>query len=247
MRTIIWFCWFWLQLIGLLPVLHKGKKALQQGKNAEVDQLVEKMVPKWANGLLKLAGVTVDVKGKENIPSNQAVVFVANHRSYYDIPLMLTSLDKPHPLVAKKEIEKIIRSCGSYTKKADYIIKIAQSLITNYNGVVPNDRAYLESLPGVGRKTANVVLSNLFNVPTIAVDTHVERVSKRLKIARSKDSVLGVEKKLMKMIPENLWSRSHHQLVLFGRYICKARSPLCEECKFYDDCSSKDKKKLYQK
>lgn len=107
MRTIIWFCWFWLQLIGLLPVLHKGKKALQQGKNAEVDQLVEKMVPKWANGLLKLAGVTVDVKGKENIPSNQAVVFVANHRSYYDIPLMLTSLDKPHPLVAKKEIEKI--------------------------------------------------------------------------------------------------------------------------------------------
>lgn len=145
---------------------------------------------------------------------------------------------------SKKEIEKIIRSCGSYTKKADYIIKIAQSLITNYNGVVPNDRAYLESLPGVGRKTANVVLSNLFSVPTIAVDTHVERVSKRLKIARSKDSVLGVEKKLMKMIPENLWSRSHHQLVLFGRYICKARSPLCEECKFYDDCSSKDKKKI---
>lgn len=156
--------------------------------------------------------------------------------SYYDIYGLAKA--------SKKEIEKIIRSCGSYTKKADYIIKIAQSLITNYNGVVPNDRAYLESLPGVGRKTANVVLSNLFNVPTIAVDTHVERVSKRLKIARSKDSVLGVEKKLMKMIPENLWSRSHHQLVLFGRYICKARSPLCEECKFYDDCSSKDKKKI---
>lgn len=144
---------------------------------------------------------------------------------------------------SKKDIERIIRSCGSYTKKSGYIIEIAKSLVENYNGVVPNDREYLESLPGVGRKTANVVLSNLYNVPCIAVDTHVERVSKRLKIARKLDSVLVVEKKLMKMIPQDLWSRSHHQLVLFGRYICKARGPLCGECAFYDDCTSKDKKK----
>jgi endonuclease-3 len=143
----------------------------------------------------------------------------------------------------KKDIESIIRSCGSYTKKSAYIIEIAKSLIINYNGIVPNNREYLESLPGVGRKTANVVLSNLFNVPCIAVDTHVERVSKRLKIARSLDSVLVVEKKLMKMIPQELWSRSHHQLVLFGRYICKARGPECGRCAFYDDCTSKDKKK----
>lgn len=143
----------------------------------------------------------------------------------------------------KKDIERIIRSCGSYTKKSGYIIDIAQSLVENYNGVVPNDREYLDSLPGVGRKTANVVLSNLFNVPCIAVDTHVERVSKRLKIARKLDSVLVVEKKLMKMIPQELWSRSHHQLVLFGRYICKARGPECNQCTFYDDCTSKDKKK----
>ena len=143
----------------------------------------------------------------------------------------------------KKDIEGIIRSCGSYTKKSGYIIDIAKSLVENYNGVVPNDREYLESLPGVGRKTANVVLSNLYNVPCIAVDTHVERVSKRLKIARKLDSVLTVEKKLMKMIPQDLWSRSHHQLVLFGRYICKARAPECNLCAFYDDCTSKDKKK----
>ncbi len=143
----------------------------------------------------------------------------------------------------KKDIERIIRSCGSYTKKSGYIIDIAKSLVENYNGVVPNDREYLESLPGVGRKTANVVLSNLFNVPCIAVDTHVERVSKRLKIARKLDSVLVVEKKLMKMIPKELWSRSHHQLVLFGRYICKARGPECSQCAFYDDCNCKDKKK----
>lgn len=144
----------------------------------------------------------------------------------------------------KKDIERIIRSCGSYTKKASYIVEIAKSLIENYNGVVPNDREYLESLPGVGRKTTNVVLSNLFNVPCIAVDTHVERVSKRLKIARKSDSVLTVEKKLMKMIPKDLWSRSHHQLVLFGRYICKARGPECDKCAFYDDCTSKDKRRI---
>lgn len=142
----------------------------------------------------------------------------------------------------KKDIERIIRSCGSYTKKSSYIIEIAKSLVDNYNGVVPNDREYLENLPGVGRKTANVVLSNLFDVPCIAVDTHVERVSKRLKIARKGDSVLIVEKKLMKIIPKELWSRSHHQLVLFGRYICKARGPECYKCAFYDDCTSKEKK-----
>ena len=143
----------------------------------------------------------------------------------------------------KKDIERIIRSCGSYTKKSSYIIEIAKSLVENYNGIVPNNREYLESLPGVGRKTANVVLSNLYDVPCIAVDTHVERVSKRLKIARKLDSVLVVEKKLMKMIPQDLWSKSHHQLVLFGRYMCKARGPECSKCAFYDDCSSKDKKK----
>ena len=86
------------------------------------------------------------------------------------------------------------------------------------------------------------MLSNLFDVPTIAVDTHVERVSKRLKIARKNDDVLKVEKKLQKMIPMDLWSKSHHQMVLFGRYICKARGPECEKCAFYDDCKCKEKK-----
>lgn len=143
----------------------------------------------------------------------------------------------------KKDIENIIKSVGSFTKKSDYIIKIAQSLVDNYNGVVPNDREYLESLPGVGRKTANVVLSTLFDVPAIAVDTHVERVSKRLKIARKSDSVLNIEKKLMKIIPKELWSRTHHQMVLFGRYICKAKKPLCNECLFNDECPFYNKHK----
>ena len=134
------------------------------------------------------------------------------------------------------EVEEIIRSLGSFTKKARYIVQIAQRLVEDYNGKVPNDRVYLESLPGVGRKTCNVVLSNLFDVPAIAVDTHVERVSKRLSLASKKDSVQVVEKKLMKKFPKEKWSKLHHQLVLFGRYQCKAVKPECENCKLKDFC-----------
>ena len=136
----------------------------------------------------------------------------------------------------KKDIEKIIYSCGNYKKKATYIIELSKKLINDYNGIVPNDRNYLESLPGVGRKTTNVVLSNLFDVPAIAVDTHVERVSKRLNLANEKDSVIKVENKLMKKIPKNKWSRVHHQLVLFGRYTCKSIKPECDKCLLKDYC-----------
>jgi len=140
-----------------------------------------------------------------------------------------------------KEIESIIRPCGSYTKKAYYIKTIALKLVNDYNGTVPNNREYLESLPGVGRKTCNVVLSNLYNVPAIAVDTHVVRVSVRLNFAKKNDSVLTIEKKLMKKIPKESWSRIHHQLVLFGRYKCKAIKPDCKNCPFIEYCQEKNK------
>ena len=142
----------------------------------------------------------------------------------------------------RKEIERIIRPVGSFTKKASYLISIAQSLGKDYNGTVPNNREYLESLPGVGRKTCNVVLSNLYDLPAIAVDTHVERVSKRLRLAYQKDSVWQVEQKLMKKFPKEKWSRLHHQLVLFGRYNCKAIKPECDECKLKNYCSYYQKK-----
>lgn len=135
-----------------------------------------------------------------------------------------------------KEIEKIIRPCGSYTKKSFYIKTIAERLLQDYNGIVPNNREYLESLPGVGRKTCNVVLSNIYNVPAIAVDTHVSRVSKRLNLAKETDDVFTIEKKLMKKLPKSSWSKVHHQLVLFGRYKCKAINPECENCIFKDYC-----------
>ena len=143
-----------------------------------------------------------------------------------------------------KEIGKIIYPVGTYTKKSKYIITIAQRLVKDYGGKVPNDRAYLESLPGVGRKTCNVVLANIYNVPAIAVDTHVARVAKRLKLAKANDDVLTIEKKLMKFLPKERWSKAHHQLVLFGRYICKSQKPDCLNCLFQDKCPYFQKNKL---
>jgi len=135
-----------------------------------------------------------------------------------------------------KILENIIRPVGTYQRKSIYIKEIANRLVNEQNGIVPNNREYLESLPGVGRKTTNVVLSNLFDEPAIAVDTHVERVSKRLKLASSKDSVLAIENKLMKKFPKEKWSRLHHQLVLFGRYTCKSQKPNCTSCPFNGNC-----------
>lgn len=136
----------------------------------------------------------------------------------------------------KEDIIDIIRPCGNMNKKSEYIVNIAKSLVENYNGIVPNDREYLESLPGVGRKTANVVLGNIYNVPTFAVDTHVERVSKRLGFALENDDVLTIERKLMKLFPEDKWVYLHHQLLLFGRHTCLSRNPLCENCKMKKFC-----------
>ena len=130
-----------------------------------------------------------------------------------------------------KDIEKIIYPVGTYHRKAEYIQIVAKELVEKYNGIVPNDRVFLESLPGVGRKTCNVVLSNIYNVPAIAVDTHVKRVAKRLQIT-DKEDVLKIENDLMKFFPKNKWSRVHHQLVLFGRYICKSQNPDCKNCPF---------------
>ena len=134
------------------------------------------------------------------------------------------------------DIANIIKSIGTFRKKAIFVKEIATILNEKYGGVVPNDRKSLEKMPGVGRKTTNVVLSVLFNVPAIAVDTHVSRVSKRLGLAKENDDVSIIEKKLMKKFDKNTWSRRHHQLVLFGRYHCKAISPNCSNCKLKNIC-----------
>ena len=136
-------------------------------------------------------------------------------------------------------IESIIRPVGSYHKKASYIKNIACILNDKYNGIVPRDRNKLMELPGVGRKTVNVFLSEFYGENYIAVDTHVERVAKRLGLAKERDNVLVVEKKLMKKFKHDEWGKRHLQLVLFGRYFCKAIKPLCDTCMIKDLCKKK--------
>lgn len=137
---------------------------------------------------------------------------------------------------SEEDVMRLIHSIGLYKNKSRNIINLAKELVKRFNGEVPSKREELESLPGVGRKTANVVLSNCFDYPAFAVDTHVSRVSKRLMIARKDDDVLTIEKKLMKFFPRNCWSRLHHQFIFFGRYKCKAKKPECTDCPFKDSC-----------
>ncbi len=136
----------------------------------------------------------------------------------------------------KDDLIEIVKPLGTASRKGVFVSEIAKILVSQYDGKVPNDRQALENMPGVGRKTANVVLSNLFDVPAIAVDTHVSRVSKRLGLAREDDDVEKVEKKLMRKFAKENWSLRHHQLVLFGRYNCKAKGPDCLNCKLKNDC-----------
>ena len=135
-----------------------------------------------------------------------------------------------------EELQNDIRSIGLYRNKAKNIQKLCQSLLEQFNGQIPSTHKELESLAGVGRKTANVVMSVAFDEPSLAVDTHVERVSKRLGINRWKDNVTQVEDRLCSIIPKERWSRSHHQLIFFGRYHCLARKPKCDICPLLDDC-----------
>ncbi|WP_066061058.1 endonuclease III [Neobacillus soli] len=138
--------------------------------------------------------------------------------------------------VPLEELQNDIRSIGLYRNKAKNIQSLCRMVLEEYHGEIPRDRDELTKLPGVGRKTANVVVSVAFNVPAIAVDTHVERVSKRLGICRWKDSVLEVEKTLMKKVPKGEWSETHHRLIFFGRYHCKAQNPQCPSCPLLDVC-----------
>lgn len=132
-------------------------------------------------------------------------------------------------------LKDYIKTIGLYNSKAKNIIQTCRILIDKYDSEVPQNRKELESLPGVGRKTANVVLNTVFGQPTMAVDTHIFRVSKRTKIAHGKD-VLQVEKSLLRLIPQEYLMNAHHWLILHGRYVCKARKPNCPECIINDLC-----------
>lgn len=135
-----------------------------------------------------------------------------------------------------KVLESYIKTIGLYRNKAKNLKKLAQMIIDEFQGVIPQDQKLLEKLPGVGRKTANVYLAEYYKIPRIAVDTHVSRVSIRLGLAKVGDSPLQVENKLMKIYDRDQWIRLHHQFIHFGRYFCKARNPQCKTCPLLKVC-----------
>lgn len=148
--------------------------------------------------------------------------------------------------LGEERLGQEIYSCGVYKQKSKNIIETCRILEDKYKGRVPETIEELIKLPGVGRKTANVVVSNAFNIPAIAVDTHVFRVSNRLGLANSKN-VIDTERDLMNNIEEKRWTKTHHQLIFLGRRICKARNPLCDQCplrkycKYYKESKSDEK------
>ena len=140
-----------------------------------------------------------------------------------------------------EDIEDIIKPIGLYKNKAKNLKGIVKDLVDRFNGVVPSDKDELMTLPGVGNKTAGVIRAEIFQIPDLPVDTHILRISKRLNLAKKDDEPIDVERKLKKIIPEERWIKSHHQLIHFGRYYCLARSPKCENCKISDMCIYKRK------
>lgn len=143
------------------------------------------------------------------------------------------------------DVEETIKSIGLYRNKAKHIIALSKALVEDFHDQVPYDLKALQSLPGVGRKTANVVRSVAFDIPSFAVDTHVERVSKRLGLAKVEDSVGQVEEALKDQVDQSRWNQGHHDLIFFGRYFCTAKKPKCEQCPFQAFCQ-RDKLATYQ-
>jgi endonuclease III len=152
-------------------------------------------------------------------------------------PALFALADTPEKMVklGEERVRELIKTIGLYRTKAKNVIALSQILATAYGGTVPRDRAALEALPGVGRKTANVVLNIAFGEPTIAVDTHIFRVGNRTGLAPGK-TPLEVEERLMAVVPERYRLHAHHWLILHGRYVCVARRPLCEKCPIADLC-----------
>ena len=140
-----------------------------------------------------------------------------------------------------EDIEEVIKPIGLYKNKAKNLKGIVHDLIYRFNCVVPSNKDELMTLPGVGNKTAGVIRAEIFKIPDLPVDTHILRISKRLKLAKPDDDPYEVEMKLKKIIPEERWIKSHHQLIHFGRYFCLARNPHCSECKISDMCINKKK------
>lgn len=185
-----------------------------------------------------------------------------NHRSNYEMAVAVilsaqttdASVNRVTPVLFEKyptiqslaeadikDIEQVISTLGLYRNKSRSIHGFAEEVMQRYEGQIPDTMEELVTLPGVGRKCANVILAECFHIPSLAVDTHVARVSRRLGLVYQKDDVDTIERKLKKKIPEDRWILSHHQMIFFGRYLCHARNPECNRCPFVESCHEKNK------
>lgn len=162
-------------------------------------------------------------------------------------PALFEAYPTVQDLAAAKQsdVERYIATLGLYRNKARSIIGFARDVVERYNGEIPSSMEDLTSLPGVGRKCANVIRSECFGIPSLAVDTHVSRIAKRLKLAAEKDDVDTIERKLCRKFPKETWISVHHHMIFFGRYLCHARNPECWRCPFVRDC--REKKKYFGK
>jgi endonuclease III len=236
---------------SLFPFLYEGYKApmtmgqsekevkspriLRQARIAEIFRRFEAADPAPRGELLHTNTFTLLVAV---VLSAQATDAGVNRAT----PALFALADTPQKMVAlgEERLRELIKTIGLYPTKAKNVIALSKLLIERHGGVVPQDRAALEDLPGVGRKTANVVLNIAFGVPVIAVDTHIFRVSNRVPLAKG-NTVEAVEAGLEKIVPAHYKLHAHHWLILHGRYICKARKPECGRCLIVDLCRYPDK------
>lgn len=153
-------------------------------------------------------------------------------------PLLFSKYPNVYELAKanQQDVIEIIKPIGLSRNKSKNIILFSKKVVSQYNGIIPNDFILLTTLPGVGRKTANVILVEGYKIPRFPVDTHIERVSKRLGIVSANSSVLDIELELMNLIPKEMWHKAHHLFLFFGRYFCFAKKPMCDKCIFKNQC-----------
>ena len=210
---------------------------MNQVKRSSIFALLSKKIPKPTTELIYKTPFELLISVILSAQATDVSVNKATKKLY-----AVANTPKDISSLGLKNFKKYIKTIGLYNNKAKNIISTCKVLIDKHDGKVPNDRVSLEELPGVGRKTANVILNTVFGEPTIAVDTHIFRVSNRTGIATGKN-VTEVEKKLLRHVPDNFKKNAHHLLILHGRYTCTARSPKCNSCIIFDYCEWKGRKK----
>lgn len=214
------------------------KRNMNKIKALKIIDYLEKLYPtyhnflNYSNNYELLLAVSLSAQTTDKSVNNVTPLLFDKYKS----PLELANANYD-------DVYQIIKQLGLAKTKAKNIIALAKTLNDKFNGIVPNTNKELETLPGVGRKTANVVMALGFNIPAFPVDTHVNRLAIRLGFTKEEDNILKVEEKLKKYIPKERWIKAHHQFILFGRNICQARNPKCELCELKELCKYEGRRK----